>query len=342
MASNLELEYEYKTFINDKLMEYFPADRVIRGSDVNFRCPFCGDSKKSAIKKRGHYSLTKCVYHCFNCDVSVGGLKLLQLFSGESFEDIKTQYVRLRLKEKGITPNYKNFKLEAATSLSSIQDVKPIVRKSWKNPLTEDAKKYLADRKVLEAPFFKDEFYSYTCKSGVEYILIPWKVNYVPCYYQLNDFKKMDKFGRKYIFPRNTEKPVFGLDNIDLGWNKILIFEGIYDSLFVKNGICVGGKNLTDYQLKLITERYPKHELVLAFDNDQSGLKAMGKMIKRFPERFKYFKWFDANTKEKDINDYVLSKNDATVFSDQKKLDKLIVSPIAMKMHLLERRCWEG
>ena len=338
MSGNYELEYEYRDFINGKLMEYFPPDRIIRGNDVNFRCPFCGDSKKSVTKKRGHFSLSKCVYHCFNCDTGISGLKLLQLLSGESFEDIKTEYIRLRLKTKGLSFNRKNYVSEAETGLSTLTNLKPVVRQSWKIPLSEEAKKYLADRKVLEAPFFKDEFYSYPAKNGVEYILIPWKMNSVACYYQLNDYQKKDKFSRKYIFPK-MEKPVFGLDNIDLSWNKIILFEGVYDSLFVKNGICVGGKYVTDYQMKILKERYPKHQLVLAFDNDVPGMKSMLKIINDDEKsgKFKFFKWFNSRTQEKDINDYVLATGNVNVFSDPAELDKMIVSPIVMKMHLLKR-----
>jgi len=63
----------------------------------------------------------------------------------------------------------------------------------------------------------------------------------------------------KYIFPKNEKKIVAGLDNIDITWPYVIVFEGYYDSIFVKNGVCVGTKSITDYQLKLIRERYPHH-----------------------------------------------------------------------------------
>jgi len=55
---------------------------------------------------------------------------------------------------------------------------------------------------------------------------------------------------------------------------------------------------------------------------------------------FKYFKWFDKNTREKDINDYVLAKGDVNIFSDEKVLEKLIVDKLMMKMYLIQNHMW--
>jgi len=132
---------------------------------------------------------------------------------------------------------------------------------------------------------------------------------------------------------------VFGLDNIDVSWPYIIAFEGVYDSLFVKNGIATGTKSLTDLQVKLITKRYPHHKIVVSFDNDVAGICAMSKLIKQ-NKKYKYFRWFNANTKQKDINDYVLAKGDVNIFADQKKLEKMIVDPLLMKLYLVENGLW--
>jgi hypothetical protein len=242
------------------------------------------------------------------------------------------------LKTKGLSFTRKSYREETNSGLSALGNITPLVKADWKNPLTENAKEYLSNRKVLEAPFLQEELYSWISKEGKEYILIPWKINSIGCYYQLNDFQKLDKYGRKYIFPSKTEKAVYGLDNVDLGWQKVILFEGVYDSLFVKNGFAIGGKSLTDYQYKLITERYPKHQLVLALDNDDAGLKSVASIIQKYPNRFKFFKWFGERTKAKDINDYVLEKNDVDLFTDKKKLDRMIVSSLEMKLFLAKKK----
>ena len=55
---------------------------------------------------------------------------------------------------------------------------------------------------------------------------------------------------------------------------------------------------------------------------------------------FKYFKWFDTNTKAKDINELVLSSNDVNIFSDPIVLQRLVVDRLMMKMHLMQCGKW--
>jgi DNA primase len=332
---------DYKEFINSKIWEYLPSNKVRSGDDINFRCPFCGDSHKSKIKKRGHYSLSKAIYHCFNCDISMSGIKLLEQLSGQNFEDIKLEYTRLKLKTNNFRKINNLYVNSQDSSLSVFSKLQPIIKHEWKKSLSDAARNYLDNRLITKSPFYKNNFYSVYDKDKNEYILIPWVVNSIECYYQLNDFKKLDKFNRKYIFPSKFEKPVYGLDNIDLSWNKIIVCEGVYDSLFVKNGICCGGKTLTDYQLKMISERYPRHEIIISMDNDEAGLKSVANIIKKNPGKFKFFKWFNKNTQEKDINDYILKQNDVNIFSDKNKLENMIVSSVEMKLFLIEKGIWE-
>ena len=47
------LSYEYIQFLNEKIVQYLPQPNIQVGDKINFRCPICGDSKKSLTKKRG-------------------------------------------------------------------------------------------------------------------------------------------------------------------------------------------------------------------------------------------------------------------------------------------------
>ena len=44
----MEQSYEYGQFINEKVIERLPINKVRIGNKYNFRCPLCGDSKKSS------------------------------------------------------------------------------------------------------------------------------------------------------------------------------------------------------------------------------------------------------------------------------------------------------
>ena len=335
---------DFKDFINEKVWEYLPPSKVKIGREIHVRCPICGDSKKNSRKKRGYYYNDSASYYCFNCGASMTGLKLLEAIAGTDYNDIVQEYRRLKIKSGGNLSSQVNIGLESQNSqlstISYLNSLTTAIKPEWRNPLTEAATEYLENRKVLEAPYLKGKLYSVFDKEKNEYILIPWKINGVDAYYQINDFEKHDSLGRKYIFPAKREKLIYGLDNIDLSFPYIICFEGVYDSLFVPNGIAIGGKSLTALQHDIVLKRYPNHQIVLSFDNDKAGLDAMMKEIKKHPTEFKYFKWFDENTKEKDINDYVLRRNNTNQFKNKDFVKDLIVSPIAMKMFLLQKGMW--
>lgn len=330
--------YEYLSFLREKILLYLPHNFINIGGKYKGRCPFCGDSKKSASKKRGYwYADNDCSYYCFNCGVSMPGIKLLEALSGQEYDELKREYVRLFLKS--------NLHCSLSATFVKPDDepdlfgLKPAVKPEWKKPLTERAKKYLEDRMVTKAPFLREPIYSTAGSDGREYILIPWIANGVEAYYQLNDFLKNGPI--KYIFPKDMKKLVYGLDNVDIRWPYVIVFEGVYDSLFVKNAVAVGTKSITDYQLKTIRERYPNHRICVSFDNDVSGLVSMQKMIEKGLD-FRFFKWFEDGTKAKDVNEAVLLSGDAGQFSDQAALEKMIMSPLQMKLWMAVNGKWRS
>lgn len=327
--------YEYIQFLNDKVLEFLPHNYIKNGNKINMRCPLCGDSRKSATKKRGWYYFQTASYYCFNCSTGMSGIKFLEFISGNSYEQIKKEYFKMCFKH-GINTSL-SAQYNVPSEEPSIFQLESVVKPEWKKPLSEKAIEYLKNRKVLDAPYYKDSLYSCYTKNNDEFIMIPWKVNGIDAYYQLNDFQKLHNL--KYIFPKNKKKLIAGLDNIDISWPYIIVTEGYFDSLFIKNGICAGTKAITEYQLKLIKERYPKHQIVISFDNDKAGIDSMIKLLKSNND-FKYFKWFNSNTKEKDINDYVIAKDNVNIFSNTNILEKLIVDKLLMKMFLIQNKFW--
>ena len=329
------MSYEYKSFINQKVLEYLPHDKIRVGDKWNFRCPLCHDSKKSATKRRGWWYERTASYFCFNCSTGMSGIKFLEAISGSGYDEIKHEYLRLFAKSK------QDFNLSAAYEVPNEEpnlfSLRPLVKPEWKHELSLAAREYLDNRLVSKAPFFNNHIFSWYSKKNAEYILIPWTLNGIDAYYQLNDFQKHGSM--KYIFPRSEKKIVAGLDNVDVSWPYVIVFEGYYDSLFVKNGICSGTKAITDYQLKIIKERYPRHEICISFDNDESGIDSMIKMIKK-DCNFKFFRWFNEETKAKDINDYIKANGNVNTFANQDDLQTMIQDKLAMKMWLIKTGNW--
>lgn len=333
------LSYEYIQFLNEKIVQYLPQPNVQVGDKINFRCCICGDSKKSSTKKRGWYYLKNASYYCFNCGTSMSGIRLLKLLSGSDYEAIHREYINLFLKSGLDSSLSSTVWIPNSDDEPSVFNLKPALDASMKKPLTSKAKEYLDSRKVLDAPFLKEPLYSVISKDGKEeYILIPWKVNGIDAYYQVNDFLKFKTM--KYMFPKGKKKLLYGLDNIDPNYKKIFAFEGVYDSIFVKNGIATGTKSVTEYQMKLIKERWPHHEVVIAFDNDMPGFSAIKKMIED-GKASKFFVWFDGKTQEKDINERILAKGNIKMFSNPKQLDKMIYDSLQMKIWLISNGKWQ-
>lgn len=327
------MSYDMIQFINQEVVRHLPCNYVQHNDKLNMRCPLCGDSKKSKLKKRGWYYQSTASYYCFNCGTSMSGLKFLEYISGSDYEQIKRDYLRIKLNGRNI--NYSTINTKSQSG--NILNFKSIVDVNWKKELTDTAKDYLRKRGVLDAPFLQEQLYSYIAKNEKEYIFIPWILNGVEAYYQVNDFLKHGSI--KYLFPKDKQKLLYGLDNIDISFPYIFLVEGVYDSLFIKNAIATGSKSISDIQLKILKKRYPRHQLVVSFDNDLPGLISMKKLILGNND-FKFFKWFNPSIKQKDINDYVLHMNDVNIFADPLKLEKMICGKAIMKMYLVENGIW--
>lgn len=322
------MSYDFLQWLDDKVLEYIPGKIKKTGKDINFRCPICGDSKKSSSKMRAHYYLHSHSFYCFNCDASLSGIKLLEHLSGNEYSTIKTEYLKLKYN------NSKNdVKLSYIPNTFSFDKLTNVIEDKWKNPLSANAIEYLNSRFIFNAPYASNlKLYSMYDKRDREFILIPWIINGISSYFQIHDYQK---FGdRKYIFPVNKDKLLFGLDNIDINFPYVICFEGVYDSLFVKNGIAIGGKKLTTLQRTIIKRRYPNHQIVLALDNDKAGKQAMLNQIKDDPN-IKHLIWYkDIKHKIKDINDYMVTTYDFNRFTNEEYLKSCMLNNVIIKYML--------
>lgn len=324
----MKYSYDFIKFINDEVLEYLPKPYYKIGNKINLKCFLCGDSKKSPNKKRFFYYLETCTGYCFNCGTYITGLDIISHFSGLRKKQISMKFFKNHLKDY---PNeYHPFSLyEYPSPIPEPNELKNVISDFWKLPLSDKAKDYLNSRRILEAPFLMEPLYSCR-KNNDEYILIPWLENGIGAYYQLHDFQKISN--SKYIFPFGLKRRIYGLDNIDVSFPYIFIFEGVFDAIFVKNGIAVGSKCVTNFQMNILKNRYPKHQLVIAFDNDSSGIEATKKLLENNKNNFKFLKWYDLNESSKDINDLILRKNDINLFKDKSKLKNMIKDQLQMKL----------
>lgn len=341
-------------FVDGKVWENLPASslKTRSNSEIVFRCPICGDSKKNKLKKRGYFYRKTGTFHCFNCEANMTGYDFLKaICPNDVFDRIIQEYKVL---------NFNNIVRGRGQKLSGSGDsgqrsfeilspnpsYKYLLDANWVvSELSESATTYLDSRRIPIGS--RDMLKTIKDTNGREFLLIKyiWDDNCI--YHQLGNFNKYDIKGQgsvKYIFPKDEninfqQKPVFNLGNVDVSHHSIYCTEGVFDSLFIKNGVALGGRSLTDYQYKMLTELYPRHKIVLAFDHDYAGMSSSIKHAEKFPN----ISFLDTSdlmeaAHTKDINDFVKLTGRGDIFTNDKFLKERTISAFQVEMKLKLKR----
>ena len=278
----------------------------------NFRCPHCGDSKKSVSKARGFVYKKKndMFFKCHNCGVgqTLGNLiKFLDptMHKEYVFERFKDGKVESEKPEFDFTPS-KILKTKTAheRTLESLKRFDQLVT-------THPAKKFLFDRLIPKIHwdkfFFCPNFYEWTNS------IIPNKFPnlkgdhprvIIPFYDRAGKFFAFQgrAFGKeqpKYItikFDESKQK-IYGLDRVDLN-KPVMITEGPIDSLFLDNAIALAGADaVVNIQQKQCT---------MIFDNEPRNKQIIDRMKKVVDKKFNLVVW-PKSLDIKDINDMIIA-----------------------------------
>ena len=92
------IDFNDRTWINyidEQVWKNLPESSLKsrNNSQIVFRCPICGDSKKNKLKKRGYFYRNTGTYSCFNCDIHLSGYDLLKaITSKDVFDRIINDY----------------------------------------------------------------------------------------------------------------------------------------------------------------------------------------------------------------------------------------------------------
>lgn len=294
-------KYIVNEFVEEKIYEHILGEKTKSSKKINFRCPFCGDSKKSKKKKRGWYNKETLCFYCYNCNLRLSATKFVAALENKPLDEVKKVLLKRNLT---LEPRAKLF--EQTEKKVIVPNSKISIKLEWvdlnKSP---EASSIIQRRKILEAPFIPKNWKLYF-DTKTNRIVIPWIRKGEMVYYQLRSIYKDDPV--KYLFPEDVPKDILGLDNIDETFPYLFLVEGAFDSIFIKNGIAIGGVFLTEYQRKLL-EPYTNFKLVWFFDNQYCDQTGYEKSIEKLNKKESVFIW-DPTIKEKDANDYILSKNE--------------------------------
>jgi transcription elongation factor Elf1/ribosomal protein L7Ae-like RNA K-turn-binding protein len=291
----------------------------------NFRCPFCGDSQKDKNKSRGYIYRKKNDYFfmCHNCHASTSFYNFLKQVDSKLLESYTLERYKSTANTKPSEPTFTELK------------VKPVFRQKIDLPtiesLSEDhfAKQYVNSRKIPKERhselYYCDDFKTFVHSFKVEKELKDNEKRLIIPFYDKEknlvafQGRALDDSKIRYITIKLEENlpKIFGIDRIDEN-EKIYVFEGPIDSMFIPNAIAVASSAL-EYASGFID----KSKLVLVFDNEPRNKEILKLIDHAIDNHFNVVIWPEM-IKEKDINEMILAGFDSEELLDIIKVNTFV------------------
>jgi len=120
----------------------------------------------------------------------------------------------------------------------------------------------------------------------------------------------------KYMSKLNADKTVYGVDKINEQLNHLFIFEGPIDSMFVQNGLAMGGITMSEVQEEQMN-RYRLYQKIWVLDNQLKENDDVRYQINKLLERGeRVFLWPDKFKGIKDINELCVKVRKDSIKAD--------------------------
>ena len=273
----------------------------VKANLYNFRCPICGDSKKTKSKTRGYLYTSKANtnFKCHNCGASMS----LNNFLKKVDPVVQKQYAMEKFKEgfsgRNFVVDEPEFKFEA-----------PKFKRKLKLPkASEDpgAAGYLTARKLNPDDFyFARHFkkFANSLKPTFESEDHDEERIIIPLYYEKNligfQGRSLGPSKVKYITVMlDDDAPkIYGLDNIRRD-APVYVTEGPFDSTFIRNSIAMCGADAD-------IDRWGISNAIWIYDNEPRNSEIVRRIGNTIDSGHSVVIW-PSNIDEKDINDMVMS-----------------------------------
>ena len=279
----------------------------------NFRCPFCGDSKKNLLKARGYVYRKKndYFYKCQNCGVGHTMYNFINLIDNNLAKEYSLErYVN------GENGNHNYPKPELKFEAPSFAKKNVVINLPCLKTLEKDhiAVKYCTGRKI-PSDTYDNLYYAEDFKKFIDELKPDNDKNLsendprliIPFFDEngsllavqgrtLNDSKI-----RYVTIKINTDSTkLFGLNKVNKE-KKVYVTEGPIDSLFLPNAVATADSNLMN-----AVNYIPRDKLVLVFDNEPRNKDICKLIDKAIENHFAICIWPEM-IQEKDINEMILS-----------------------------------
>jgi len=278
--------------------------------NYEFRCWYCGDSKKSQSKKRGNlYQIgTSYNYKCFNCGKSVS----FSTFLKDLDPSLHDQYILEKYKETG--PRLKRVEVKPKLQAPKLRTIKKYFDLPLISQLNKEhfARQYLEDRKIpkqyLDELYFCEKFKHWTNTQKPTFkftnydeprIIIPLVSDGNIFGFQGRSLSKNANIKYITIILDDIPPKVYGVDTIN--WdNEVYIVEGPFDKMFLSNSIAMAGADVD------LTSFSSDANFIYVYDNERRNEHIVRRIEKVIDLGHSVVIWPNDLT-EKDINDLILS-----------------------------------
>ena len=316
---------EINAWIKELIWQHCGAVKPEENSDdINFRCPFCGDSKKNKRKKRGHYYKKTGSFYCFNgeCSRAATWQQLAAKLTGMTEEQVEVEMIGRRLSTSGTQASGDTYLQEMEKEEQLKKGFVDRAMRISGEPLTcklpadcvpwrespialEQIEKRMADLGEFAPPEM-----AYFYSPSLARIIIPWyDIDGNMIYWQGRATLAFQE--PKYLFPEDTWMPIFPMMH-DPDWKYLVIVEGVFDGIWVKNGLVCGSCKCTHLQQRMLKIwRQMGYKMIWMLDNDATDAAAK-KSIRKMLENPQYvndlfFRWPSDLKKFKDVNETILA-----------------------------------
>lgn len=291
-----------------------------RNHKINARCPFCGGSTRSKIRKSLWVTYKDdedvCIFHCFRCNEGGGFYKLYAFIekisekeARERFESTEAalEYVKNNLLKK-TTIIIKNEEKEPKT-FNWIKDY--CFRSNEEGYAVNMALKRLSEfRKERLIPDWVDLFIAFKEPYTGRIIIPVYNENKDIIYFQARSLAKNP--ARKYLNPE-SDKTL----KQDLSKHKepLIVTEGLIDSFMLPNhGVPSLGSFISDEFLEYLFEKFKN--VIIALDNDPAGYKNLNNIINesKYAYKLKYF-LMPKGIEVKDLNELKTKNKDINIIN---------------------------
>ncbi len=274
----------------------------------NFRCPHCGDSKKSKSKARAYFYRVKndMFFKCHNCGMGQNLANFIKYIDPKMYDE----YIFERYKGSApATPTPKfDFKPTKFKDRTILDDLKTIDDLDDNHPV----RKYVTNRMI------PNEFWSklYLCNKFMALVnkvkpntfkitkdhprlIIPFFDTTGKLFaFQGRSFGKEQPKYLTIKLDENKQK-VYGLERINFQ-KQVCITEGPIDSLFINNCLAAGGADL------FLNNKISNEEVTYIFDNEPRNREIIKRMYKVIEGNYNIVIW-PKEIQSKDVNDLIMS-----------------------------------